>query len=187
VFFGVTAVVPVYRSEALRYGMRRLIDENAREGKGDLRQLVARAEENIGRATVIDPANAQAWADLAYAKSLEANLHPNLTPGELVRLGAEAEKAARRATGLSAAVPESWVRLGIALDMQGRHDESDPFFRRCLQLAPRIGNFWFYYAFHLSGIPGSEAPARAALATCLELDGGNSAALALREQLSGRE
>ncbi|MDD3180265.1 MAG: O-antigen ligase family protein [Opitutaceae bacterium] len=179
---GFVKILPAYRAEALRYVARQPIDEYAATGQGDLGRIVERAEKNLDWAVNIDPSNAQAWADLAYVKSLQAYL----TPARVVLMGVAAEKAARRATDLSQAVPEFWLRLGVALDMQGRQAESEPFFLSCLRLAPKASHFWYYYAYHLSGIPGGDEPARAAIATCLELDPNSVRALSLREQLNGR-
>jgi O-antigen ligase len=187
--FGITRVVPVYRAEALRYGPRQLIDEYAATGKGDLGRLVTDAAERLGLAVAIDPANAQAWADLAYVVPLQVyaeSLKSKPEPEVLTRRGHAAEASARRAVALSQVVPEFWVRLGAALDMQGKQGESGAHFEKAVGLAPQSGRIWYYHAYHLSGIPGREAEARRALGICLELDPNNPAAVALREQLNGR-
>lgn len=179
---GAVEVVPVYRAEALRYGSRQAIDEYAACGKGRIASIVARAHDDLSRAVHIDPANAQAWADLSYVYSLQAFLDES----KVAALGLQAERAAGRAMGISQMAPEFWVRLGVALDMQGRRAEAERCFAACLRLAPKASHYWYYYAHHLASEPADQASARAAIATCLELDPNNTAAVALREQLNGR-
>ena len=174
--------VVVYHAEALRFRARRVIDDYAARGVGDLRQIVASAQRDLAWAVGESPANAQAWADLSYAFALQAYLNP----AAVVALGVEAERSAREALRRSRDVPEFWLRLGVALDMQARQGEAEPCFTTCLRLAPRAAHFWFSYAHRLASDPRDTSRALAAVAKCLELDPGNAAATGLQQQLLGR-
>ena len=118
---GWRVAAPLYRAEALRYGPRRAIDKNAASGEGDLQQIVPRALAAFEEAVKIDPANGQAWGDLAYATVLAWHVNH----GDLVAIGQRAEQPADRALALCPVMAEFWVRKGVALDMQARHGESE--------------------------------------------------------------
>lgn len=178
----VNIVWPHYRSEAARYGPRRTIDALAAVDADAIagRDVIARARASFAEAVAINPANAQAWADLAYATALEAH-H---APGRTGALGREAEAAARRALALSSAVPEFWWRLGVALDMQDRWVEAGPAFAEAVKLAPHSALAWYHQAYHFSLKPATRALARASAATCLQLDPGYRSADALLRALT---
>jgi tetratricopeptide (TPR) repeat protein len=175
-------ILPHDRAEALRYGAREAIDRMARsEVPATARSATrTRARDAFVRAVALDPNNAQAWADLSYALSLWMYEEPARTAA----LGREAEIAARRALALTAVLPEAWVRLGVALDMQDRWVEAGQYFARAVELAPAAVNIRYYYAYHLSLRPVTQALARAVTDACLLLDPSHRAAQALRQQLA---
>ncbi len=65
-------VLPHYRAEASRYGVRQQIDKLAVTpiAPEDEQTLFLHGRDFLARATRIDPSNAQAWSDLAYATEL---------------------------------------------------------------------------------------------------------------------
>jgi cytochrome c-type biogenesis protein CcmH/NrfG len=174
--------VPHYRAEALRYAWRREIDRSARQPipQDAERSLLAEGRAVLERATKIDPGNAQAWADRAYAVELWTH-HDE--PAQRPELGREAEIYARRAVALGPLVPEYWIRLGGALDLQHRWVEGGDAFTKALRLAPSLSETWYYQAYHFSLDPLYKLVARAAVATSLRLDPGNRQAEALRQRL----
>jgi O-antigen ligase len=171
---------PHYRAEALRYPARQAIDRLSDVPTADYAPLLAPAKAALARAVSIDPANAQAWADLAYATALSAHAEP----GRIRELGREAEQQAARALALGEVVPEFWVRHAVALDMQNRWLEAGESGMRALRLAPASATIWYYHAYHLSLNPVGLPQARAAVAICLRLDPNNRAAQVLRQQLA---
>jgi len=179
VYLVVVRAAPLYCAEAARYDRRRAIDKNARSGEGDIVQIVPAALAAFERAVKIDPTNGQAWADLAYARTL--NWHQ--TKGDLVSVGRDAQAAAERAVALCPANAEFWVRKGVALDMQARQKEGEACFKRAVQLAPNSGVWWYHLAYHLSVFPERKHDALSAVDTCLSLDPSNAAGIALRQQL----
>ena len=177
-------VVPHYRAEAERAASRLRLDGLAgvRRTPQERRAVAVQANEAFTRAIARDPANAQAWADRAYAAAIIGYDEP---AREKV-LGLAAEGDARRALALSAAVPEFWLRLGVALDLQGRWLEAGEAFAEALRLAPVNATPWFYYAYHLSLNRVTLSLARAAVATSLRLDPSRPETEALRQDLAAR-
>ena len=173
---------PLYRAESLRYTSRHTMDVQAREGKGDLRDILPQAVKNIERATLIDPRNGQAWADYAHAVMLTWYT----TGGDIQALGMVAERAVDRAIALCPVQAEFWLRKGAAQDMQGKETDSGRSYHRALELAPQSADVWYYYAYHLSLISGQEMAALQAIKTCLELDPSISVAVALKERLMSK-
>ncbi len=177
-------VIPRYRAEAARNAAREDIDRLARVPvpPAEERAVLTKAQASFVRATACDPANGQAWADLSYSIALLARLDP---AREYV-FGRAAEAAAERALGCSQMVPEFWIRHGVARDLQGRHGAADSDFTRALELAPKSAIAWFYQAYHLSLESTLKAHSDAGLAveTCLQLDPGNRAAVALQLRLA---
>lgn len=169
----------LYRSEALRFEPRREIDRVAL-GRATLDRVVPPALLAFQRAVKIDPANGEAWGDLAYAITLSWHV----TQGNVGAIGRRAEVAARRALALCPVVAEYWVQLGVALDMQGRQPEAEEAFRRALALAPRNPEWHYHYAHHLAAREGRRDEARAAVATCLDLDPSNPQAKSLLTRLT---
>lgn len=175
------AIIPLYRSEALRYGAREslerlIVSVSAERGRAALEPLRA----DLQAAVRLHAGNAQAWADLAYVISL-------LGEGEPERhreTGRESELAANEALALCQVHPEFWIRRGIARDMQGRWHEAGNDFTRALRIAPTHAMAWFHYAYHLGRLPSHRSMAQAALEFCLRLDPGNPQGLALRQQLA---
>jgi tetratricopeptide (TPR) repeat protein len=176
---GALVASPLYRSEALRYEMRRDIDRFAIRGQGDYRVIIPNAQRAFVQAVAVYPGNGQAWADLSYATVQSWHV----TGGDLVALGREAEGQARRAVALSRLTAEYWVRLGTALDMQARHKEGAECFLHAVKLAPHSPNGWYHYAYHLVPFPNRKAEAKAAVATCLSLDPSYAPGIALLRQL----
>ena len=179
---GVNWALPHYRAEAVRRVARAGIDDLADvdPASAKMGEVATTARDAFSRAVEIDPANAQAWADRAYTAAILGHE----TPARQKELGAFAEADARRALALTGAVPEYWVRLGVALDMQGRWLEAGGAFAEALRLAPVKGLMWFHLAYHLSLDARSWPLARAAIATCLRLDGGRREAEILRQRLA---
>lgn len=170
---------PLYRAEGLRMDWRWKIDKLA-QGEGTIDQIVPPALVKFQQAVAIDPRNGQAWGDLSYAMALSWHV----TQGNVLAIGRRAEGAARAAISRCAVMAEFWVHLGVALDMQARHDEGEEAFRRALLLAPHSAEWHYYYAHHLSVLPGRRTEALRAVATCLTLDPGNAQAEALRGRLA---
>ena len=176
-------VVPHYRAEAWRYAARQAIDKLSDRETADYQDTLVPVRAAFTRAVAIDPANAQAWADLAYATSLWAHVEI----GQTLELGREAERYANHALALTRVIPEFWLRQAVALDMQGRWIEAGDSCVQAMQLAPSHALVWYHYAYHLSLNPVGLPQSRAALAICLRLDPGNRPAQLLRQQLAARE
>ncbi|MBK8859265.1 MAG: O-antigen ligase family protein [Opitutaceae bacterium] len=176
-------VVPHYRAEALRYSARqamdKLVDREIREHRDTLESV----RTAMTRAVAIDPTNAQAWSDLAYATSLRAHLESGFTR----KLGVEAEQQADRALRLAKIVPEFWLRRAVALDMQDRWLEAGDSCIQAMNLAPSHALVWYYYSYHLSLNPAAVPQARAAVEISLRLDPSIGPAQLLRQQLAARE
>ncbi len=167
-----------YRAEALRYQARWKIDRIAL-GKETIDGVVPRALINLQEAVQIDPTNGRAWGDYSYAVALSWHV----TRLNARATGARAEEAARRALRLAPLVAEHWIHLGVASDMQARHDEAEQAFRRALELAPHTAEWHYYYAYHLAARPGRRAEALQSTQTCLDLDPSNTQAESLRARL----
>jgi tetratricopeptide (TPR) repeat protein len=181
-FFVVCFVWPHYAAEADRYGMRHEIDRVAvTPVSAEVQQkLFQRGREVFARATEIDPSNAQAWSDRAYATALWSIQEKDHN----VEAGKEAETYANRALTMSKVLPEFWLRRGVALDMQGRWVDAGDAFIEALRLAPASSSVWYYQGYHLSLQPSTHAMAVAAIATSLRLDPGKREAEALRQRLA---
>ena len=181
-------VVPRFRAEGLREGAHRAIDHVAlhQPDAAGYASALPGARAGLTRAVALDPTNAQAWADLAYAVSLMPHAEPQRLDDKpwLAALGREAEVAANRALALSTAPGEFFIRRGVALDLQGRWFEGGADFTQALTLSPANALAWYYYAYHLSLNSGEREMTDVALAFCLRLDPGNSYGLALRQHLA---
>lgn len=179
---GVFWNLPRLRAEGLRYPLRGELDALARRdaSKEERISLATRARAAFSAAIELDPGNAQAWADRAYAIAILGHE----TPQHEASLGREAEADARRALAESEAAFEFWVRLGVALDMQRRWTEAGPAFAKGLELAPISAPAWFYQAYHFALNPVTVPLARSAVATCLRLDPSIREADALRRHLT---
>lgn len=175
-------IIPAYRAEALRAAARASLDALASKAPPPAERgaILARAGEQLTRATALDPANAQAWADLAYATVQRAHLEP----ARAIEIGREAERAAAEAVRLAPLLPEALMRRGIALDLQDRWAEAGEDFIAALRLGSNNPAAWLFQAIHLSIKPNTRELARAAVETCLRLDPQNSAALNLRQRLA---
>ncbi len=174
------AVGPHYRAEALRYSARQSLDRLERLEADAYPTVLTPAKTALAQAVAIDPGNAQAWADLAYATALEAHVDPSRTNDR----GRAAEAYADRALALSGSVAEFWLRRTVALDMQSRWLEAGDNLVHAMQLAPAQATVWYYQAYHLSLNPVTRLQARAAVAICLRLDPANRQAQVLRQQLA---
>ena len=175
-------VIPMLRAESLRQEARRVIDRLG-AAAADAPQYAARlpaARMALAQATTLDSANAQAWADRAYATTLWALVEPAAT----ARLGREAEGYANRALKITDISGEFWIRRGIARDMQDRWADASQDFLKAVSLAPNDALTWYYYADHLSRLKWASDLTNAALRFCLRLDPGNPAGLALRQRLA---
>lgn len=175
-------VVPLYLAEGARYAARQRIDRWGAEAAGQPlpRYDVEWVLSDFERAARLHPGNAQAWADLAYAYELLAQIDP----GRRLDLGKHAEEAANQALARSRVVPEFWIRRGVALDLQGRWGEASADFTEAARLAPAAAWVWFYQAFHLSQRRGAHSMAIAAAVVCLRLDPYHPRAKALLEALT---
>jgi O-antigen ligase len=177
-------IIPKYRAEEIRRQAREMIDALARSGAdaSGKRQVVEGIRARLDKAVAIDPSNAQAWSDRAYADSLWALANPP----ETAELGAEAARDAGLALNLCPVVAEFWIRRGVGLDMQGHWLEAGECFIRALRLAPVRADCWYYQAYHLSLIAGETGAALAAADYSLRLDPGFLLAQALRQRLTAR-
>jgi O-antigen ligase len=178
------AFVPKFRAESFRLAARRVIDRLGDAGGKAVVDagVMGPVRTNLDRAVALDPGNAQAWSDRAYADSLWAFV----APSEARSLGVAAERDAERAIGLSPVVAEFWIRRGTGLDMQGKWVEGGDCFARALVMAPNRPETWYYQAFHLSLAPNETGPAIVATDYCLRLDPGFLLAQVLRERLGRR-
>ncbi len=181
---GIWWVVPLYRAEGLRDNVRRRLDALSVPGRSAMdRQVVAsKAREELSHALELDPANAQAWADRAYATAILG--HDDRAREH--ELGRAAEADARRALAHGRGVPAFFLRLGVGLDLQGRWLEAGAAFSEALRLAPVSATTWFHYAYHLSLNRVTIPLSRAAIATSLRLDHSRPEAESLRQQLGER-
>jgi O-antigen ligase len=174
--------LPKLEAEGLRSDARRSIDLLWRlsPAQPEYLRIVRDSHDALSRATRIDPANAQAWSDFAYALALRIRAEAP----HRVELGRAAEAAASRAIALSAVCGEFWIRRGIAKDAQGRWEEAGRDFENAVKLSPADSLTWYHWAEHLSRLPAAHEAAEAALDFCLRLDPGNQAGLALRQRLA---
>jgi O-antigen ligase len=179
---GWRVAAPLYRAEGLRFAARREIDRYAATGRGELNQIIPKAKAAFTRAVRIDPANGQAWSDLAYATVQTWHV----SKGDLVALGRFAELAADEALARCELNAEFWVRKGVALDVQQGRPEAEACFRRAVELAPNNAVWWLYYARHLQIFPSRQSDALRAVETCLALDRSYPGAETLRQQLLSR-
>jgi MFS family permease len=180
--FAAAFLIPHFRAEALRYRSRQAIDRlaNSEPDPAAYRAALIPVRADLARAVAIDPSNAQAWTEIAYADSLWAHAEPR----ETVALGASAELAANRTLALSNASGEFWIRRGVARDMQNHWLEAGEDFGHALELMPQTSLAWYYYGYHLSLNPRQRALAEAAVNFCLRLDPANGPGLALRHHLA---
>jgi tetratricopeptide (TPR) repeat protein len=172
---------PRAEAEARRVPARAALDGLAAVPPGDaaFARVVPASRGALAEATRLYPANAQAWADLAYATTL----HAFNEPARSAELGREAEIAAETALRLCAIVGEYHARRGEARDLQGRWAEAGEDFARAVELSPADATAWYRYAEHLARRTAGRDAAEAALGFCLRLDPWFSAGLRLRERL----
>jgi hypothetical protein len=177
--------VPKYRAEEARKDARERIDGMAagavdvsREG-----EAIADIRKELAAAVALDPGNAQALSDQAYADSLWALVNP----GQTIELGRQVEAEGRRAVEICPVVAEFWIRLGTGLDMQRRWVEGGQCFVHALKLAPERADAWYYQAYHLSLASNEVGPAVAAANLSLRLDPSFALAQSLRQRLGARE
>jgi O-antigen ligase len=182
--FTILWIVPKHRAEEYRRAARERIDKMATSGAdvSHARDALTEISDELSRAVALDPSNAQAWSDKAYAESLWALVDP----ADTVKAGAAVVGAADRAVGLCPIIAEFWIRRGVGLDMQRRWIEGGDCFVRALQLAPTRPDVWYYQAYHLSLAPTETGPAIAAADYSLRLDPGFLFAQVLRQRLANR-
>jgi hypothetical protein len=175
---------PKYRAEEIRRAARERIDKMAESGTDVSRERapLAAIRADFARAVAMDPSNAQAWSDEAYADSLWGLVEP----GRVNEMGVAAAKAGDAAIRLSPVVAEFWIRKGAGLDMQGLWLEGGRCSSRALQIAPGRADTWYYQAYHFSLKPTEYGPAMAAADFSLRLDPGFLLAQALRQRLANR-
>jgi tetratricopeptide (TPR) repeat protein len=177
-------VVPKYRAEEARREAREQIDSLARSG-ADVSRLagdLARIRGRLAQSVALDPSNAQAWSDSAYADSLWALAHPAQTE----EMGAAAVADSGRAVAQCPVVADFWIRRGVGFDMEHHWIEAGACFVRALSLAPGRPDCWFYQAYHLSADPKELAVALAAVEYALRLDPDYALAQSLRQRLTER-
>lgn len=179
---GLLFFAPRLLAEAMRLEARQSIDRLWGIDPKDPKyaQVVPGAVAELRQATRRDPANGQAWADLAYATSLLGFVEPERRS----EIGREAEAAAERALQLSTQSGEFWIRRGAARNLQGRWEAAGTDYEKAVNLASANWVSWYHYAEHFTRLPASQEAALGALEFCLRLDPGNRAALALRQQLA---
>jgi O-antigen ligase len=173
---------PYYRAESLRYTSRQALDTLWRHDVGEAiyQSTLVEARAKLARACAINPHNAQAWADRAWATALWSHIEP----ARSADLGQEAAVYADAALSISKVVPEFWIRRAVAHDMQGDWLDSGADMVEAMLLAPASSWVWYYQAYHLSLQPAGKPQARAAIDYCLRLDPGNITAQRLRQQLA---
>lgn len=182
--FAVFCAAPKYAAEKFRWAARESIDKMAVAGVDDAgqRDVLTEARAGLDRAISLDPADAQAWSDRAYAESLWSRVEPRRT----VELGVSTERDADQAIAICPIFAEFWVRQGTGLDMQYRWIEGGNAFIRAIQIAPERADMWYYQAYHLSLKRTEIGPAMAAADLSLRLDPGFLFAQALRQRLANR-
>lgn len=173
---------PHYQAETLRYSSRQALDKLWRHdsSEGIYRETLEQARTNLARSVAIDPQNAMAWSDRAFATALWSHIEP----GKSAELGQEAADYASRALAITSHVSEFWIRRAVGNDMQGKWLDAGNDMIQAVQLAPALSSTWFYQGYHLSLQPAGRAQARAALDYCLRLDPSNLTAQRLRQQLA---
>jgi len=173
---------PRYRAESIRWAARERIDTMASAGKDVSHERDALSEIRRGfeRARALDPLNAQAWSDKAYAETLWGLVEP----AQSHELGMHADKDASAAIALSPIVAEFWVRKGSGLDLEGEWFDGGKCFAQALQLAPSRADMWYYQAYHYSLHPVEGGPALEAVNLSLRLDPGFLLAQSLRQRLA---
>ncbi|HEY5227965.1 MAG TPA: hypothetical protein VIJ19_05455, partial [Opitutaceae bacterium] len=181
-FLALGWAAPKYQAEEIRRAAREKIDKMASAGTdvSHQRDALARIRSSMERSVAIDPYNAQAWSDRAYADSLWGLVEPAQTNS----LGAQVESEAQRAIALSPIVAEFWIRKGAGLDMEGKWLEGGECTAQALQIAPGRADVWYYQAYHFSLNPVEKGPAIAAADFSLRLDPGFLLAQALRQRLA---
>lgn len=177
--FTVMGIRPKYEAEAIRYATHQKLNQLAKTQKDPDEEIdhLVYYERALLDALMIDPSNAQIWADYAYT----------LTQGNSLNGATSAEAAANRALALSEAVPDFWIRRGVALDTQGRWKEAGRDYLMALKLAPNNAVSWYYQAYHLGLKEGTVELAEAAIKISLRLDPSNQAADTLRVRLADRQ
>jgi O-antigen ligase len=182
--FAVLCAAPKYEAEKFRWAARETIDKMAASGVdvSGQRDAMTAVRKGFDRAVSLDPMDAQAWSDRAYADSLWSHVEPART----VELGLEAERDADKAIAICPIYAEFWVRQGAGLDMQYRWIEGGNSFARALQIAPVRADIWYYEAYHLSLKRTEIGPAMAAADLSLRLDPGFLFAQVLRQRLANR-
>jgi O-antigen ligase len=176
--------LPKFRAEGARWLAREKIDliAQAPDAMEKLAPVLSEARPAFARAVQLDPSNAQAWSDLAYADSLVALTRK----GEDKTIGEAVEKEADKALALSQLPFEFWIRKGTGLDMQGKWVEGGACFTRALRLAPNRPAAWYYEGYHFSLNPVETGMALASVDACLRLDPGFLLAQILRQRLEQR-
>jgi tetratricopeptide (TPR) repeat protein len=170
------------RAETLRYHAREAIDGWGANPAG----LALRSDEldhvlaDLKTSVALEPGNGQAWADLAYAQTIESAFHPR----DAQAWGRAAEASARQATVRNSIDPESWERLCVALDIQNRSSEAGSAIVHALTLGPARADAWYFQGLHLAHAPHSKDEALAALGVALRLDPSYTPAHSLRQQLA---
>ena len=172
---------PRARAESLRAPAREALDGLSEQplSEAAFAPVVPVARAALELATRVHPGNAQAWADLAYATTLQAFVEPT----RAVELGREAEVAADAALRLCVVAGEFYARRGEARDLQGRWAEAGGDFARSVDLSPADATAWYRYAEHLARRTAGRDAAEAALDFCLRLDPWFTPGLRLRERL----
>jgi hypothetical protein len=172
---------PRAAAEARRVPARAALDGLASLPTGDpgYARVQPKVRDALVAATLLQPGNAQAWADLSYATALTAFVSPERTAD----LGREAEIAADVAIQLCPLAGEFWARRGEARDLQGRWAEAGADFARAVELSPADPVMWYLYGSHLARLPAGRDAAEAALRFGLRLDPWFSEALRLLERL----
>jgi serine/threonine protein kinase/Flp pilus assembly protein TadD len=105
------------------------------------RQGIQFALQMFSRAIEFDPSYALAYAGIADCASF---LYLNINRNEAIR--AQADAASKKALELDPELAEAHSARGVALSLQGLHDEAEEAFENSIRLNPKLFDAHYFYA-----------------------------------------